>query len=228
VVALGTMMKISPGVAWVWSRRRLGIAAGALVVTVAVLLAPVAMARNRTDDWLTYNIDRGVQVESVAATTTWMARQVNGSPSTYEYRFKAFEIDKATAASVGWVVVGALGMVWIAFRARGRDAWVLALLAVDLFLVSSKVLSPQYFAWTAPLAAVVGGRVFLLHLAMAGLTVVAYTVVSGSEAILTVAAIRNVILVGTLAWGLWQLRRPAAAGIGPEPEPEETALSPPA
>ena len=100
----------------------------------------------------------------------------------------------------------------------------LALLAAALFLISSKVLSPQYFAWPAPLSAVVGGPAFVLHLAMAALTVLAYTVVSGSEAILTVAAVRNVVLVGTVAWALWQLRRPA-----PETgEPEEAALTRPA
>ena len=224
VVAAGAMMKISPGVAWVWCRRHLVVAAAALAVTLAVILVPVALAENRDDDWLTYNIDRGVQVESVAATTTWLARQVNGNPSTYEYRFKAFEIDGATVAASVWVVAGALGMLWVFVRARGRDAWVLALVAVDLFLISSKVLSPQYFAWTAPLAAVVGGPAFVLHLAMAALTVLAYTVVSGSEAILTVAAVRNVVLVGTVAWALWQLRRPA-----PETgEPEEAALTRPA
>jgi len=224
VVAAGAMMKISPAVAWVWCRRHLAFAAVALAVTGAVLLAPVALARHRDDDWLTYNIDRGVQVESVAATTTWLIRKVTGHPSTFEYRFKAFEIDRASVAAAVWVVVGVLGMLWIAVRARGRDAWALALLAVDLFLVSSKVLSPQYLAWTAPLAAAVGGRAFILHLAMAALTVAAYSVVSGSQGILTLAALRNLILVGTVAWGLWQLRLPAAAA----PSPEGAGLSPPA
>ncbi len=224
VAAAGAMLKVSPGVAWIWCRRHLAVAGAALVVTGAVLLAPVALARHRDDDWLSYNLHRGVQVESVAASTTWLARKVAGNGSVYAYRFKAFEIDKASVEAAGWVVIGALGMLWVAVRSRGRDAWMLALLAVDLFLVSSKVLSPQYFAWTAPLAAVVGGRAFLSHLVMAGLTIVAYTVVSGSEAILTVAALRNVILVGTVAWGLWELRHPVDGAAAPE----ETALSPPA
>jgi hypothetical protein len=211
VVAAGAMMKISPGLAWVWCRSHLWVAAGALVVTLAVVLAPLAIARNRDDDWITYNIDRGVQVESVAASTTWLARQVLGHDSTFEYRFKAFEIDHASPAAAGWAVVGVLGMLWIAVRARGRNAWVLALLAVDLFLISSKVLSPQYFAWTAPLAAVVGGRTYFLHLAMALLTAVAYSDTIGRDGILALSSLRNVILVGTVAWGLWQLRRPAAA-----------------
>ncbi len=214
VVAVGTMVKLGPGLAWVWCRRPLVTAAGALAVTLAVVLAPVALARERTDDWLTYNLDRGVQVESVAASTTWLARQVNGSPSTVEYRFKAFEIDHASLAVAVWTVAGAAGLGWIALRSRGRNAWAVALLAVDVFLMSSKVLSPQYFAWTAPLAAVVGGRAYVLHLAMAGLTVLVSSLVDHSQAFLAMAAFRNAVLVATVALGLWQLRAPTG-------EPEE-------
>ena len=209
VVAAGTMMKVSPGLAWVWCRRRPLVATGAFAVTAAVVLAPLALATNRDDDWLTYNFDRGVQVESVAASSTWVARQVNGHPSTVEYRFKAFEMDHASPAAALWAGAGAIGLIWIAARAQGRDAWALALLTLDVFLVSSRVLSPQYFAWTAPLAAVVGGPVFALHLAMAVLTVLATSLVDNSQAFLAMAAVRNAVLVGTAAWGLWRLRAPA-------------------
>jgi hypothetical protein len=213
VVATGTMMKLSPGLAWIWCRRRPIVAAGALAVTAAVILGPVALATNRDDDWLTYNLDRGVQVESVAASSTWVVRQLNGHPSTIEYRFKAFEIDHASPAAALWAGAGAIGLIWIAARARGRDAWALALLTLDVFLVSSRVLSPQYFAWTAPLAAVVGRRTFVLHLVMAGLTVLTSSLVDHSQAFLAMAALRNAVLVGTAAWGLWRLRAPAEIPI---------------
>lgn len=212
VVAAGTMVKLGPGLAWVWCRRHLMAAAGALLVTLMVIAAPVALARNRHDDWLTYNLDRGVQVESVPASTTWLARQLNGNPSAVEYRFKAFEIDHASAAAAFWTAAGVAGLAWIALRARGRDPWVLALLAVDVFLMSSKVLSPQYFLWTAPLAAVVGGRHYVLHLAVAVLTLLVTSLVDNSQAFLAMATVRNAVLVGTVAWGLWQLRAPVPAG----------------
>jgi hypothetical protein len=212
-------MKVSPGLAWEWGRSHPRVAVASLVVTASVLLAPLLLASHRDDDWITYNIDRGVQVESVAASTTWLTHQANGHPSTYSYRFKAFEIDGASAAAALWAGVGALSLGWIAVRAKGRDAWQLSLLAVDVFLVASKVLSPQYFAWTAPLAAVVGGPVYVVHLVMAGLTVAAYTLVSGHQAILALAAIRNLLLVGTVAVGLWRLRRPAPASSAPEEAP---------
>lgn len=219
VVAAGAMMKVSPGLAWVWARSHPRAAIASLALTAAVLLAPVALATHRDDDWVTYNIDRGVQVESVAASTTWVAREATGRPSKFEYRFKAFEIAGASPAGAGWALTGVLSLAWIAVRAKGRDAWQLSLLALDVFLVASKVLSPQYFAWTAPLAAVVGGPVFAVHLVMAALTVAAYTLVHGHTAILALAAVRNLLLVGTVAVGLWRLRRPA-------PSSSEAAAAP--
>ena len=219
VAALGGMVKVIPAVAFAWCRQHLAVAGALLVVTAAVLLAPLALAENPNDDWISYNVNRGVQVESVAATTTWVANGATGTPSTFEYRFKAHEIAGASGAAAVWTVAGILAMAWLAWRSRGRDAWWLALLAVDIFLVSSKVLSPQYIAWTAPLAAVVGGRVFRLHLLMAALTVAAFTLAEGQTTILLLIAVRNVVLLGTVAWGLWTLRRPPA----PVPAPSEAA-----
>lgn len=43
------MLKMSSCVAWVWCRRHLALAAAAPGVTLAVALAPVALARNRDD-----------------------------------------------------------------------------------------------------------------------------------------------------------------------------------
>lgn len=228
VAALGGMAKVVPVVAWSWCRHHLVAAGALLVVTVAMLLVPLAMSRDRNDDWVSYNLNRGVEVESVAATTTWLANGVTGTASTFAYRFKAYEIDGASGAALAWMVAGGTAMALVCCRSRGRDAWWVALLAVDIFLVSCKVLSPQYLAWTAPLAAVVGGRVFRLHLLMIGLTVAAYAVVPGQVAVLAVIAVRNLVLVGTVGWGLWCLRRPLtpppAATVERAPERPRRAL----
>lgn len=228
VAALGAMAKVVPVVAWSWCRHHLVAAGALLVATVALLLVPLAMSQDRNDDWVSYHLNRGVEAESVAATTTWLANGVTGTASTFAYRFKAYEIDGASGAALGWMVAGGLAMALVIWRSRGRDAWWIALLAVDVFLVSCKVLSPQYLAWTAPLAAVVGGRVFRLHLLMIGLTVAAYAVVPGQVAVLAVIAVRNVVLVGTVGWGLWCLRRPVtpppADREGPAPERRRRAL----
>lgn len=219
VAALGGMAKIVPVVAWSWCRHHLAVAGAMLVVTAGMLLAPLALSRHDNHDWVSYNLNRGVEVESVAATTTWVANGITGTPSTFAYRFKAYEIAGASGAAAAWMVAGGLAMACLVCRSRGRDAWWLALLAVDIFLVACKVLSPQYLAWTAPLAAVVGGRVFRLHLLMIGLTVAAYALVPGQAAVLAVIAVRNVVLVGTVGWGLWQLRRPVTPPPAASAEP---------
>lgn len=224
VAALGGMAKLAPVVAWSWCRHHLAAAGALLVLTSAMLLAPLAMSRDRDHDWVSYTFHRGVEVESVAASTTWLVNGITGTPSTFAYRFKAYEIAGASGAALGWMVAGGMAMALVIRRSKGRDAWWIALLAVDILLVSCKVLSPQYLAWTAPLAAVVGGRVFRLHLLMIGLTVAAYAVVPGQEAVLAVIAVRNAVLVGTVGWGLWRLRRPVppppAATVEPAPAPE--------
>lgn len=228
VAALGGMAKVGSVMAWAWCRHHLVAAGALLVVTATVLLAPLALSGGHNYDWVSYNLNRGVQAESVAATTTWIANGVTGTASTFAYRFKAYEIDGASGAALAWIVAGGVAMGCLICRSRGRDAWWLALLALDIFLVSCKVLSPQYLAWTAPLAAVVGGRVFKLHLVMIGLTVAAYAVVPGQTAVLAVIAVRNVVLVGTVAWGLWSLRRPVtpppAKTEEPAPERRRPAL----
>lgn len=197
-----------PRVGWAWCRRHLAVAAALLAVTGAVLLAPLALGTHANDDWVTYNLNRGVEIGSVAATTTWLAHTAEGEPSTFEYRFKANEIAGAAGAATAWMVIGGIAMAWLVWRSPGRDSWALALLAVDVFLVLSKVLSPQYIAWTAPLAAVVGGRTFRLHLLMAGLTVAAFAAGHHQAVALAILAARNTGLVATAASGLWGLRRP--------------------
>jgi hypothetical protein len=219
-------MKLTPGVAWTWCRHHLLLAGAMAVVMAGGLLAPMAIAGQRDHDWVTYTIDRGVQAESVAASTTWIANGVTGTPSSFEYRFRAYEIHGASGAGMAWMVAGGLAMLWLARHSKGRNPWMVALLAVDILLIGCKVLSPQYFSWTAPLAAVVGGPAFVLHVVMAGLTLAAHTVVPGNTAIFAVVAVRNVILVGTVAWGLWRLRRPAPAPADIEaPELPELAVA---
>ena len=72
VAAAGAAVKLVPGGAWVWGRRGLWQAVAALVVIVPVLLAPGLLARHPDDAYIGYTLHRGVQVESVAASTTWL------------------------------------------------------------------------------------------------------------------------------------------------------------
>jgi len=141
-----------------------------LVATVAVagwarLLSP-----------LTYQAERGLQIESVAATpvmTAWWL--VPGRWTVFYAPSKAFEITgpgvemllaASTLATLLYVV--ALGLAgWRLWQVRDRAGaatvvwWTLA--AVTGFVVTGKVLSPQYLLWLLPVAAaglvVADGRV---------------------------------------------------------------------
>jgi len=222
LAGLGAVIKLSPGAAWVWGRARLGVAAAALAVTAAVLIAPLFLARHPDDAYLGYSLHRGVQVESVAATTVWLGRAVTGGTSRFAYRFKAYEIDGAGGAADVWALAGAAGLAVVAWRAGRRgpaDPWLAAFTAVVLVIMANKVLSPQFIAWPAPLAAVLGGRWFQAWLAVAGLTLAAY-VGTGPTWILTCAAVRNAALVAVAGAGLrtlWVSRscgRPGTAAAG--------------
>jgi len=231
VVAAGAAAKLSPGLIWVWgpwapppavpagrarsgspARRRLLTAALALAVTGVVLLSPVALARHRDDDWLTYNLDRGVEVESMAASTAWLVHSAEGHPVRFPYRFRAVEIDHGAGAALVWEVLGALGLVAVALRARRAEPWLAALVTVDVFLMASKVFSPQYLVWAAPLAAVVGGELFVWHLVAAGLTVAVYALPLSHTAMLAVTAVRNLVILGAVGRGLARLWRPRPDG----------------
>jgi hypothetical protein len=115
---------------------------------------------------LTYQTDRGLQIESVTATPAMVAWA--GRPGRFSIafsRFNAFEIDgPGTAASVQaaagltLAAVVVLGLLWWrALRLPGsldpEGAVWLGLASVTAAVATSKVLSPQYLLWLLPLAA---------------------------------------------------------------------------
>jgi hypothetical protein len=221
VAALGTLVKLSPVGAWVWGRRALRPALVALAVTIPLLLVPAALARQPDDSYIGSTLHRGVQVESVAATTTWLGQHLTGAGSTFHYRFKSFEIDGAGSAAMFWALAGLAGLALVAATAGRADPWLASFTTVVLALVASKVLSPQFIAWPAPLAAVLGGRFFAAWLAVTGLTLLAY-VGSGPGWILTFAALRNALLVAVavagvsrLIRGSYEARRQSSEGFRP-------------
>lgn len=223
IAGLGAATKLFPGVAWGWCRRRPVTGIVALSVAIGVLLAPLAVAdRDRTP--IGYHVDRGVQNESVAASATFLLNRIRGEESVYEYRFKSTQLAGAEGAGVvtlvGFGAVALAAAVVSMRRQRDDDAALRALCLLVLVLCASKVLSPQFVVLVTPLAAMVGGRLFVAYLPVAVLTLGAFLVDDrSSDGFVAVAAVRNLLLVALAALATVEMlrgsRRPSCPHEGP-------------
>lgn len=241
VAAAGTVAKVSPAGAWAWARTRPRVGVVALVVTAVVALSPLLLADKADDTYLGYTLHRGVQVESIPASLTWAGKKLTGGDVSFAYRFRSWEIDGADGAATAVVILGALTLGALAllagrppgrFRERpattivggrsqnggARGGWTASLVATVVLVCASKVLSPQFVAWGAPVAAVVGGRTYRLYLVAAALTFAAYAVGGNSDGFLLLALLRNAVLVGVVVAGFRELLqpRPAPVDLGPQ------------
>lgn len=181
LLAAATMIKLWPGVlgaALVAGWRRSGTWSrvtwffGSLVALCGVVGVTVGV--DRLISPLTYQGDRGLQVESVAATPWVAAAAVHGlisgnstdNPWSVSYATsQSYEISGpgvaatlvVTTVLTAAVIVLALG--WAAMR-LSRDDWsprqavVFSMMLIMLIIVTNKVFSPQYLVWIAPVAAV--------------------------------------------------------------------------
>ncbi|MBO8186033.1 DUF2029 domain-containing protein [Streptomyces sp. DW4-2] len=213
----------------------------ALVTAVAVT-AGFAAAMPGALDFLSAQGGRGTEVESVSSLVLHAARQF-GWEGQVLLRYGSMEFvgpGVRTVSHVAVVLTGA-GFGWLVlWRWRARAAaWTpatpadTALAAVLVFVVTSRVLSPQYLVWLVGLAAVCltlrAGRQTLaawLVVAAAGLTQLEFpvwfadVVASEGKGVL-VLALRNVLLVAaavTACVQLWRSTVPRAAG-GTRPSP---------
>lgn len=201
------------------------------VVTFAVTGLVVVVASVASAGWprlftpLNYQKERGLQIESVAATGPMLARLTDQQFQVYYSKFVSFEVSGPTvekllraadvAAIVGVLGVIALFVVWWRSGHHPEAAGYLALTEIGVFMATSKALSPQYFLWlAAPTAVLLGGawagrdrsarlRASVTAAAMAlltGLTSLVYPVMYDNilmaQAVPTyVLAARNVLLV---------------------------------
>jgi hypothetical protein len=175
VLTLATMAKLWPGILAAglvgrWRRAATWVRTVGFLAALGVIIALVAAVCgiDRLTSPLDYQTDRGLQVESVAATPLVLAaalahhdgrRHIGQAPS------KSVEIDgpwqstMVTVADVALVVVvvAALGVaLWRLARGgwtphRTLSFWAALIMGV---IVTNKVLSPQYLVWIAPLLAV--------------------------------------------------------------------------
>ena len=231
-------------------RRRVVVAAS--VVGVVLVAASVALAGwARLVSPLTWQADRGLQIESVLATPVMLAWGLGLGPHVVEYSaFNAFEITGPGVSSLMVAATVATAVMLCGLILLWVRAWTTAtvltpdgvvwvcLAAVTAFMVSSKVLSPQYLLWLLPLSAAglavvrtTRGRfrlrrwvVVLLVTTLATQLVFpvfyAHLITFGDESVWAtyLLAFRNLTLVwllveaGREAW--WHLRRPTPVQRG--------------
>ncbi len=137
----------------------------AAVGVAAVVATVVAAGWARVWSPLVYQADRGLQIESVAATPAVAVHALD--PAAYRVfysSFKAYEITGpgvpvllTVSSALSLALVVFLVVLWSRIARLGRelstDALVWASIASTLgFLCASKVLSPQYLLWVLPMA----------------------------------------------------------------------------
>jgi hypothetical protein len=115
--------------------------------------------------FITYHLTRGLEVESVWATVLWPLRWV-GQPLTAAHVGNTIELVGPGAAAFAQVsAVAAIGATALCLAAESARPWkgssvVVGAVGLSVFVVLSKVLSPQYFVWLVPLLLVAGVEAF--------------------------------------------------------------------
>lgn len=134
---------------------------------LALCLGVAAMTSvDRVLSPLTYQGERGLQIESLAA--TWFVYQAHRHPNVWTMGYaasKSYEISGPgvdTALAISTIATGA-ALVWIvgvAFVHFLRGFWsphstvVFFIAAILLLIATNKVFSPQYIVWLGPILAV--------------------------------------------------------------------------
>lgn len=174
LIGLGASIKVWPAFVLFaeWDRARLIRSIVAAAVVLAAIFAVSQLAFGDQTGFIDNQKDRGLQIESVGA-TPWQLRQlVTGTTAPLVNRFGTLEIGSDLADAVAKVLdvaalivlLGAAWWWWLRDRAirRGREDLADEVLARDfvftvvlLFMITSRVFSPQYMIWMVGLAGVV-------------------------------------------------------------------------
>lgn len=174
LAGLGAMIKVWPVFVLFgeWDRRRLLRSVVAAGVTAVGIFAIAWLLFDGQKGFLEHQQDRGLQLEAVA-TSPWELRHViTGTPTPVAQRFGTNEVDLPAAEPVAKVLelaafailLAAAWWWWMRDRAirNGRTELADEVLARDfvftvvlLFLVTSRVLSPQFMIWMVGMAGVV-------------------------------------------------------------------------
>jgi Glycosyltransferase family 87 len=174
LAGLGGMLKVWPLFVLFgeWDRRLLLRSVAAALVVIVAIFAVSEIAFSGSFRFLTNQGDRGLQVESIAATPWYVRQVVTGKELPVAQRYGTNEIASSTGDAIGkaldlvalGVFAGAAYWWWLRNREIGRGRRDLTDVALSrdfvftvvlLFIVVSRVLSPQYLIWMVGLCAIV-------------------------------------------------------------------------
>jgi hypothetical protein len=241
LAALGALLKVWPALVLLGVRRRSSWVAAA--VTGAVLAGTFALAMPGAFAFLTYQRDRGTEVESLGSLVFHVARNFGWDGQVLlNYGSVEFLGPHVDAVSTGALALTGMAFGWLllwrlaAVRFTERTAADAAFTAVLMFTVTSRVISPQYLVWLIGVAAVClcfrasrMGVPVLLVLAASAVTVLEFPVwfahVVASDTLgVTLILVRNGLLVAaavTAARVLWRDTATPAPARSPAGHPAQ-------
>lgn len=188
---------------------------GALMAQSYLVAGPDAFS------FLTYQRDRGTELESVVGGLALAADAFLGIPARVYFDFGSFEVSsrvlRAVAAPDFIAQIGlSLALIAGAWRAALRDrrevgaithqtlvTYIVATILV--VILANKVLSPQYLAWLLPFAALLRGPQAVLLVAASVLTTVEYPILFDALRAkdpfpVLVVNVRNGMLLALFLW----------------------------
>jgi uncharacterized membrane protein len=197
-----------------------GFGFGAFMVGIAALLLLTAGGADGFT-FLTYQEDRGFELESVMAGLVLAAHSLFGTPIEIFHAFGSYQLGSpllaalATPNSMAMLALGALLGVRLFLRFQ-RDARrfgavqpgtliAFSLASVLLLMIANKVLSPQYVIWLLPFGALLPWRKSLLLVAIFALTTIEFPIAFRQlmetwPALVFVLNLRNALLVVLFLW----------------------------
>ena len=249
LMAIGAWIKVWPGAilvaAIVLVKARWRVLATFAVTSAVVLAAALAAgAGGKALSFIGYQQDRGIQIESLAATWfMWVAGAHTGAAEVY------FDNDMLTyqvhgqgvgevATLMTWVMaVAVIGTLMLTAFARRRALapvrlFPAAVLALVMALIAfNKVGSPQYLVWLIPpvIAGLVIDRRRFASIAVVSLIAILLTqliypwiyddIISARPMGLVVLTVRNLLELALFVWALDLVARPVSRGVGPIARP---------
>jgi hypothetical protein len=240
-LGLGVLVKLYPlalvpalGVAWLLplDLNRLARYGTAVVATILVGLVPFTfVAGSAALGSLSYQAQRGLQIESIGGGLVVLGGLVTGERVGVNAPFNSIEVTGPTAAVILAVlpVLTALGfavLAWLGWHRLRRDVAVggqvsaatvvmVAAGSMLVLLATNKVFSIQYVVWFLPFAVLLPRAQFLLAAVIVGLTMPIHPLLYGrlveQEAVpILLLNLRNVLVVLLLGGVFAHLRKDTA------------------